>query len=289
MTTYTAQQVLNAAAQGLDLGAATILDSSSAVSAALDNLEPIARAGGIGSIQFADTTPPTLMVTGTQASSDLDVIQRFQGSYTLAVAGATVAQALQVGPLPHTAIAITDSAPNVQAGLDALEGIAPSLTSIYMPLTDAYVSTLALSQQQISADADVVRLLSTGQGENGLLAVVITVSGPMTMAGAVAAEAMNGYMSKLTVVDSLANVESAIGALPTRPAIPAYSYPGHASPSYDWAAITLTDPGTPTIAIPFTLPGADANNIQRAITNLHIVDWTDVSWCTCHTSFPVPP
>jgi len=285
-TTYTAQQVLSAAAQGLDLGAAAILDSSADVLADLDQLEPIAAAGKIGSVTFNDSAAPTISLTGTQAASDLDVVKLFRGSYSLNIADATVAQAEAVAAVPHVSVQVYESPSNILAALDSLQTIAGSLSEIDIAAYSGGQEepTLTLSQAQLALDPAAIAKIVADPG-SGLSseAVVFTVSGTFTMAQAVTVEKSNGYISGLNVVDSLANVEAALNALQARPSI-MERYSGTSPAAYQFSSITLTDSGTVTIAMPYhnsssdssplTIPNAEG--FLAAVTNRHEVDWTAV-------------
>jgi hypothetical protein len=71
MTTYTTSQVISAAAQGLDLGAAAILDSVANLQADLGALQPLAAAGKIASISVADSGFSVMDVTPVQFTANL--------------------------------------------------------------------------------------------------------------------------------------------------------------------------------------------------------------------------
>jgi hypothetical protein len=89
MSTYTAAQIISAAAQGIDLGAAAILDSAANVQADLAALESLASAGKISSISLTDTGFAVMDVTPVQLTADLLVFKDLQSPYTLTVDGST--------------------------------------------------------------------------------------------------------------------------------------------------------------------------------------------------------
>ena len=287
VTTYTAQQVLSASTQGLDLGAAVILDSSANVLSDLDALEPLAAAGKIGSVSFTDATAPTFSLQGTQAVGDLQVLSLFQGGYSLQVSTATVAQAEQLVTLPHVSIEVSDLPSTVLATLDTLQSIAGSLSEIQLPPTSPYQTetSLTLTQAQLADDAAAIAKISSILGGHlGSFGVTVTVSGTFTATAAVAAEALNGYIDGLTVVDSLANLETSINSAPNRPNVTEFLEPGAFSAAYQFSSITLTDSGTPTIVLPFnnssagsTITVTNADGFLAAITNPHYVNWTGVA------------
>jgi len=87
MSTYTAAQIISAAAQGITLGAAAILDSAANVQADLDALESLASAGKIASITLTDPGFAVMDVTPVQLTADLLVLKDLQSPYTLTVDG----------------------------------------------------------------------------------------------------------------------------------------------------------------------------------------------------------
>lgn len=88
MSTYTAAQIISAAAQGMDLGAAAILDSAANVQADLDALESLASAGKIASISLTDPGFAVMEVTPVQLTADVLVFKDLQSSsYTLTIDG----------------------------------------------------------------------------------------------------------------------------------------------------------------------------------------------------------
>ena len=87
MSTYTAAQVISAAAQGMDLGAAAILDSAANVQADLDALESLAASGKISSISLTDNGVAAMDVTPIQLTADITVIKDISSLYALHVDG----------------------------------------------------------------------------------------------------------------------------------------------------------------------------------------------------------
>ena len=88
MSTYTAAQVISAAAQGIDLGAAAILDSAANVQADLDSLESLASSGKIASISLTDPGFPVMEVTPVQLTADVLVFKDLQSSsYSVTIDG----------------------------------------------------------------------------------------------------------------------------------------------------------------------------------------------------------
>jgi hypothetical protein len=87
MSTYTANQLIAAAAGGTASGAATILDSTADILADLDALEPLATAGQIANIVLTDVGIAHIKVTPAQLSSDLAVLNEIRSFYTITVDG----------------------------------------------------------------------------------------------------------------------------------------------------------------------------------------------------------
>lgn len=89
MGTYTAAQIIASTAQGIDPGAATILDSAADIQAALDALEPLATAGKIANIVLTDSGIAQIDVTAPQLSSDVAVLKAVRSFYTIVIDGST--------------------------------------------------------------------------------------------------------------------------------------------------------------------------------------------------------
>ena len=71
MNTYTTAQIISATAQGIDLGAAAILDSAANVQAGLDRLELLAAAGKICRISLTETGLGIMDVTPVHLTADI--------------------------------------------------------------------------------------------------------------------------------------------------------------------------------------------------------------------------
>lgn len=87
MSTYTTAEIISAAAQGVDLGAAAILDSAANVQADLDALESLAGAGKISSISLTDSGFAVMDVTPVQLTADLAVFKDIQSNYAITIDG----------------------------------------------------------------------------------------------------------------------------------------------------------------------------------------------------------
>jgi hypothetical protein len=87
MSTYTANQLIAAAASGTDPGAATILDSTADILADLDALEPLATGGQIANIVLTDIGIAHMEVTPAQLSSDLAVLKEIRSFFTITIDG----------------------------------------------------------------------------------------------------------------------------------------------------------------------------------------------------------
>jgi hypothetical protein len=143
------------------------------------------------------------------------------GHGTQVTGGVSVATALGgSGP-----VAITDTAANIQAHLDALEAIHTRITGI--GFTDSGTPTLTLSEAQVASDSDILTLLSGTYR--------IALSGVAALDAASLAGRTD--VSSIAVADSAADVAANFDALE------------HVAKAGKLAAITLTDSGTPTIAL----------------------------------------
>ncbi len=77
----------------------------------------------INSIFFTDNSMPLLSITYTQFTNDSTAIGKFSGSYGLIITGAPVSAAAGLQSNAHVmSFSISDTAANVAAGLDALNG-----------------------------------------------------------------------------------------------------------------------------------------------------------------------
>jgi hypothetical protein len=136
--------VLVSAAAGLQANASvssfTILDMSSNV---MSSLSALAADTKLTAISFLDTSAPVLTMTEANYLTLNGVVAKFGGAYTLAITGATVAQAAALQADSHdTTFTVVDSAANVSAAISSLTADS-KLTAI--TLTDTVKPTISLS------------------------------------------------------------------------------------------------------------------------------------------------
>ncbi len=180
------------------VAAFSIADSAANVQAALAALLADSK---LTSVSFTDATTPKLTLTVAAWQADAALLAKFAGAYTLAITGATVAQAAAVQANSHvTGFTLSDSAANVQANLAAL--LADSkLTAV--SFTDAGTPKLTLTGAAFQADAALLAKFA------GAYSLVVTGA---TVAQAAAVQA-NSHVTSFTVVDTAANVMSGMASL----------------------------------------------------------------------------
>ena len=250
------------AALGSKLSSLTISDSASNVLAALDSLQGMS--GIISGITLTDSGIPVLAMTATQFARDGAVLGKISSSYSMSLSGASAANVAADALNSHvTAIAVLDSAANVQTALDSLQANATKISGI--TLTDSGTASLAITASQFAHDAAALGKISTAYN--------LSITGET--AANVATDLGNSHVTSLGVVDSAANV---LGALAT--------LQGNAAKI---SGITLIDIGTPALAVtasqfahdtavlgkistPYTLSisGETAANVATDAKNSHV-------------------
>ena len=157
--------------------ASMIVDSSSNVATQLDALESYFEAAetyttlapgaiAIGSpgsgIELTDGGIPTLTITATQLVNDSYALSRLYSNYALTVTGVTVADAAGVASVGHVSgLAISDSAADIAAGLDSLQGFAAAGKLSSVTMTDTGIPTLTLTAAQLTADHQALADISS--------------------------------------------------------------------------------------------------------------------------------
>jgi len=262
------QVVKDSVALGLITSAYSLLvsDTANNVTAVLDTLQ--GAVGNISSITLTDGGTPTLDITATQLTSDAGVLGLIITAYSLSVSGVTVANLANVLANGHVIlVSVSDSAVNVAAALDTLQGAAAKISGII--LTDGNTPTLAITAAQLTSDAGALGLLTSTYN--------LSVSG-VTVAN-LAAVLANPLVLSVTVSDTASNVAAALDTLQADAA--------------KITAITLTDGGTPTLAITATQLASDAGvlgligstynltvsgvtvaNLAGVLKNLHVASVT---------------
>ncbi len=220
-----------AAAATAHVSSVSVSDTLTDITGNLTSLETLASQGKLGSVAVANWGG-TMTLTGAQFSAPL--LNAMTGSFNLVLQGVTVAQAL-AAPYNHLqSITISDTAANVAANFDALEGLAHPglggstgiLTSI--ALTDSGTPTLTLDAEQLANDSDALAAIHSAY-------TLSSGAGPLSVA-TLAAGGGHG-LSGVTVADTAAKVGGQLDLLQTDVAAGIVSH------------ITLTDSGTPTLSI----------------------------------------
>jgi hypothetical protein len=282
-TEHTVAEVIAAANQNLNLGAAAIVDTSANVAANLDSLQTLASEGKIGSVSFTDSTSPTLAISYSQYQSDQTIISLFQGQFGLIVDGLTIAQALALTVLPsYVAISISDTAANISSNLDALQTLSGSvnISSIIVPEGPwgGPAPIFTLTPAQISKDAQAISKLQSPSNTEFDSSAIITNSGTVSIAVAINAERLNAYIGDMTVADTSANINSAISTIINFPHAQATSFQQFyfGFDSYSFGSITSSDQD-PTFNVPYSDYSIVYSQLLSAVTQSYTANITGVS------------
>jgi hypothetical protein len=206
----------------------SVTDTAANVSANLDALQALAAGGQLASVAFTDTGEPTLSLTQAQLASDAGAIAAIAGSYALAVSGVTAANAATVaGEAGISSVAITDTAANVSANLDALEALAETGELTSVTLSDSGTPSLSVTQVQLVNDTNALAAItgSYGLAVTGVAAITATT---------IAAEP---NVASVSISDIFANVVTNIASLETL------------AVGGKLASVAFLDPGTPTLTL----------------------------------------
>ena len=225
----------------------TVSDTAAAVAGVLDTLNAAGKLTSIGL-----TTGAPLPVSYAQLTGDTAAFGKLPGAYTLAVSGASAANASLLQANSHvTSFSVSDSAADVLAALDAWSGYS-KLAAI--GLTDSGTPSLAVSYTQYIADASALGAISgsysltvanvTSSAASGLQAdsrvTAFSVTG-VSATGAASIQA-DSKVSSFAVTDSASAVAAALDAL---------------NGDGKLASIALTDGGTPVLSLTYTQYVAD--------------------------------
>jgi hypothetical protein len=215
----------------------SVSDTAANLSSHLDALQTVAASGELTSITVTNNSTP-VSVTYAQLTSDATALGLFTGTYSFTVTGVTVANEATTLALPHVAsVSISDTAANVNAALDTLQGLGTKLVAI--ALTDGGTPTLSITGAQFTADSAAIAKISSSYNlsvSSVLAANVSTVGG-------------NSHVTAIAVVDTGANVVTNLAALQTQNA--------------KITSTTLTDGTTPTLAITYTQFTSDASALGK--------------------------
>jgi hypothetical protein len=249
-----------------------VADTAANVQAGLDRLETLAAQGLVASISLTDAGPPTLSITAGQLAADQSALDLIGGAFQLTVSGPlTVGQLLTLPPALLSRIGgatIADTAADVGASLDVLQGLVARGGVTTISLTDAGTPTLAITAGQLGAD----------QGALGLIAgpFQLTVSGAASVAGALAVPAalFARLQGELAISDTAAAVDTNLDALQALVA------------QGEIGAITLTDGGSPTLNISAAQLSNDAATLLDIRSSFRIVITGAVSATTAVAASP---
>jgi hypothetical protein len=220
--------------------AVAVTDSAADVAANIDALQTYAAKGQIQSITLTDGGIPTLTLSETQLFNDQSALTAIAGPYQLSLT-ATVAG--DVGWIfanesKVTSVAVADGAAAVAANLDSLQSFAGKGEILSIGLTDAGTPTLSLSESQLATDAAVLKLIS-GSYDISVTGAAASDVAPLLNT--------NAKIASVAVLDSAADVLTYLDTLG--------AYAAHNR----IASISLTDGGTPNLAITGAQSSADAS------------------------------
>jgi hypothetical protein len=156
-----AQAVSTMASGGAHLASVAVTDSGADLVAGLASLETLAVAGELASITDSDGSAMVVTLTAAQVSSDLAAIELLPSSIEIKVTGSTAAAAAATSSHLESA-SVTDSAADVAANLNSLQGLAASGTLTSITLTDGTIPTLSITAAQLTGDAKALADISGG-------------------------------------------------------------------------------------------------------------------------------
>jgi hypothetical protein len=218
----------------------SISDTAANVVANLDELQALAAAGELGTITLTDSGTPTLSLSQAQISIDAGAIAAITGAYHISLSSVLAGSAATVaGESGVTSVAVSDTAANVAANLNALETLAAASKLASITLIDTGTPTLTITATQLGSDTGA---LATIVGSYDLAVTSVPAANASTVA-------TNTHVTSINVSDTAANVASNIDALQ-----------GVGTPL---TAITLTDGGTPSLDITATQFTNDATAIGK--------------------------
>ena len=229
-----------------------ISDTASNIAAALDTLQ--SDAAKISGITLTDGGTPTLTVSATQLASDTGVLSLITSTYNLTVSGINTGNLSSVLGNPHVqSVVVSDTASNIAAALDTLQSDAAKISSI--TLTDGSTPTLALSATQLANDTTILAKISGSYN--------LSVGGAVTVASLTGVLGNNHVvLLPVAIADNASNVALSLDVLTS-----------HATTI---TSITLTDGGTPTLAIT-ALQLSNDNNLLSKIASAYSLSVSGVS------------
>jgi RTX calcium-binding nonapeptide repeat (4 copies) len=260
----------------------TVSDTAATISTNLNTLQTDAAAGTVTGVAVTNGSTTAVTFTYTQLSSDSTVLALFTGTYSFKVSAVTVANAATVLAVSHvSSISISDTAANVISSINTLETYASALELSGIILTDGGTPAMTATATQGASDVTAFNLISSTYhltvsdtaanvqtNLNGLQALYAAIGSsdftaitltdgtePTLTISATQATSDASAIGKitsayhLTVSDTAANVVSNLAGLETL--------------GTKLTTITLTDGGTPNLAITGTQYTADITAINK--------------------------
>ena len=236
----------DAAALAVIAGAYTVAvtDTAADVAANLDALQALGT--NLTGITLTDTGTPTIAITQAQLTADAGALAAIAGTYDVALSGVTAASAASAVTGNVVSVSVADTGANVAANIDGLQALAVAGELAGIAFTDAGAPTLAVTAAQYANDTGAVAAMAGAYG--------LAVSG-VSVANA-ASVAAGANVASVGITDTAANVAANIDALQ------ALSLAGQLG------AVTLTDTGTPTLAVTSAQLAIDAGAVA-AITGAY--------------------
>ena len=302
----TAAGAASAAAQP-HVTSVAVTDSAANVLVNLASLQVLAAAGELAAITLTGGGTPILVLTAAQLMTDAAALAKIAGPYSIVVTGVTAAGAASTAAQPHvTSVGVTDSITNVMANLAALNALVgegklaqltlipthtvtgvtaagaasaaaqPGVTSV--AVTDSAADVLAnLAALQVLAAAGKLAEISLTDSGTPILAMTAAqiqasaaalaeITGPCNITETGVAAAGATAAAAQAAVTSVAVADSAVNVLANLPALQILAA-GH-----ELATITLTDGGTPTLAMTAAQIKADATVLASIASPYNIVE-----------------
>jgi len=261
----TAANAAAAAAQP-HVASVAVSDTAAQVVSNLSGLQALAVRGKLGAITLTDRGKPTLSLSATQLTTDASALASIGSPYNLAVTAVAAAKAATTAGQPNVAaLAVSDTAANVAANLDALQALEAGGKLAAITLTDSGKPSLALSAAQLAADASALGSIGSSYS--------LRVTGVTAVNAAGVAAQPN--VALVAVSDTAADVAANLGALQALEA------------SGKLAGITLTDSGNPALSLSAAQLAAYASTLAR-IGSSYSLTVTDVT-ATNATSMATQP
>lgn len=230
------------------LSTASVADNAGQMGLDIDDLQTFVANGTVTSVKVTDSGTPTLYITQTQLTNDTRTLQAITTSYNLSVRDVAVAgSAALLSQSNIASVSISDTAANIARDIDGLQSLltAGKLVGFDIVTDDG---SLTVTQSQLAADALFI---------NGLAgSFKLAVSG-VTAANAwqVITQPRQVPVQSVSVADTAANIVAHLSDLQSL------------ATSGMLGSITLTDGGTPLLAISAAQLASDVQAISAIISN----------------------